>query len=351
MIEMNAHINFFEPKTTSDDLWDLLYSFLEKIWLEMHPDDPLPSKEVTKKDILLPNPDLRNYRWLAYTEDETLVIGYGRVSIYKRSSPAYEANKHIAFGILFVDKEFRRLGIGTELLKILVTKVREEKKTVFQGGSHLQSAYAFCKAFGGKVAITEEESRMNLSDVDWNMIETWKSEGSSRASGITVERFNIAAEKDIEDFCQIYTEVLNQVPKEDVEWEAKETPETRRQREDREKKLGTIWTTIISREANGTISGLTETFYYPDRATLLIQGLTGVKEEYRGRGLGKWLKAEMVSYARERFPDVRLIATDFALTNDPMIAINRRLGFKFYKKYNEYKFKVDELYRCLQKII
>jgi GNAT superfamily N-acetyltransferase len=125
MIEVNIQIKFLDPKTTSDDLWDLLYSFFEKIWLEMNPDDPIPSKESTKKDILLPNPDFRNYRWLAYNEDETLILGYSRVSIYKKSSPAYEANKHIAFGLLFVDKEFRRLGIGTELLKILVAKVIE----------------------------------------------------------------------------------------------------------------------------------------------------------------------------------------------------------------------------------
>ncbi|MFX0204998.1 MAG: GNAT family N-acetyltransferase [Candidatus Hodarchaeota archaeon] len=347
---MKTHIRIFDPEKASDELWDLLYPLFEKIWLEMHPDDPLPSKETTKKDILLPDPDMKNYRWLAYNKDETLIIGYGRVSIYKRSSPAYYENKHIAFGSLFTDQEFRRSGIGTELLKILMTKVLEEKKTVFQGGSHLPSAYAFCKAFGGKIAITEEESRLNLAEVDWNMIEAWKKDGPLKAKGASLIRFETVAEDDIEDFCQIYTEVLNQVPKEDVEWEAKETPETRRQREDREKKLGAIRTTFISKEADGTISGITETFYHPDRKTILDQGLTGVKEEYRGRGLGKWLKAEMLSYVRERFPDVGVIATDFALTNDPMIAINRRLGFKFYKKYKAYKFDVEELSRSLQKL-
>ncbi|MFX0170995.1 MAG: GNAT family N-acetyltransferase [Candidatus Hodarchaeota archaeon] len=345
---MRALIKLFEPQTASEDMWNLLYLFFKKIWLEMYPDDPIHSKETIKKDILLPNPDMKNYRWFAYDKNETQIIGYGRLSIYKKSSPAYEANAHIAFGFLYVDQEFRRLGIGTDLLKILVKKVSEEKKTVFQGGGHLQSAYAFCKAFGGKIAITEEESRLNLADIDWSMIETWKKEGPARAKGVSLERFETVAQDDIEDFCQLSTELLNQVPKEDLEWEANETPETRWLREDREKKLGTVWTTIISREANGTISGLTETFFHPDRVTLLYQGLTGVKEEYRGRGLGKWLKAEMISYVRERFPDVKSIVTDFALTNDPMIAINRSLGFKFYKKYNEYKFKVEELNRCLK---
>ncbi|MFX0125338.1 MAG: GNAT family N-acetyltransferase [Candidatus Hodarchaeota archaeon] len=348
MIDMKARFKFFEPQTASENLWNLLYLFFKKIQLEMYPDDPIHSKETIKKDILLPNPDMKNYRWFVYNKDETQIIGSSRLSIYKKSSPAYEANAHIAFGFLFVDQEFRRLGIGTDLLKILVTKALEEKKTVFQVGSHLQSAYAFCKVFGGKIAITEEESRLNLADIDWNMIEKWKKEGSSKAKGVSLKRFETVAQDDIEDFCQLSTELLNQVPKEDLEWEANETPETRRQREDREKKLGTIWTTIISREANGTISGLTETFYHPDRATLLYQGLTGVKEEYRGRGLGKWLKAEMVSYVKERFPDVKSIVTDFALTNDPMIAINRRLGFKLYKKYKDYKFKVDELTRRLK---
>ena len=52
---------------------------------------------------------------------------------------------------------------------------------------------------------------------------------------------------------------------------------------------------------------------------------------YRERGLGKWLKAEMLKYAKRTFLELKFVVTDFAVTNAPMIAINKKLGFKKVK--------------------
>ena len=84
-------------------------------------------------------------------------------------------------------------------------------------------------------------------------------------------------------------------------------------------------------------------FYFPDKQMMLNQNLTGVKEEYRGRGLGKWLKAAMLEWIKEEYPEVQIIVTGNATTNAPMLAINKRLGFKEYKSGTAYKFQVDEL--------
>ncbi|MFW9855056.1 MAG: GNAT family N-acetyltransferase [Candidatus Thorarchaeota archaeon] len=317
--------------------------FFEKFWLELNPDDPLPAREVVKKEFYLPNPDLRHSRWIVFMPDRTQVIGYGRVSVYKESSPAYEENKHVAFGALFIDAQHRRNKIGTQLLDTLVPAVMKEFKTVFQVTALNPGGIAFCEAFGGLSALTEEESRLKIEEVDWEMIRKWREEGPRRAPGVTIEKFETVDETDIVNYCNLYTEVLNQVPKGETEWEDKETPKTRREREDREKQLGTIWTTMITREKDGAISGLTETTFRSDRSSLLYQGLTGVREKYRGRGLGKWLKAEMLTFTKNNLPSVRSVATDFAVTNDPMISINRRLGFRFYKKHVEYKFNINDL--------
>ncbi|MFX1284300.1 MAG: GNAT family N-acetyltransferase [Promethearchaeota archaeon] len=337
-------INTFDPQTASDDVWEKFFEAYKKYQEEMYPGDPLPSNDRLKKEMKNPGPDPKDFRWLVFSEETNMnVIGYGRVTIYNESSPAYQSNKHVASGMLFIDKEYRRLGIGTELLMILVTKVKREQKTVFQGGSQHESGKEFCQKFGAKIALTEEENRLNLEDVDWDMINEWKIEGPKRAEGVTIEMFETVPEKDIEEYCKIYAETLNQVPKGELEWEAVETPKTRRIREKRRKLLGATWTTMITREENGVISGLTETIYNPDRETLLFQALTGVKKEYRGRGLGKWLKAEMVTYIKKTFPEVKYLVTDFSITNAPMIAINKRLGFKKHMMWTEYKFNVEDL--------
>lgn len=341
-------IVIFDPHTTSDELWGKFFQYYVRIFEEMFPDDPPPSKETIKKDMKNPHPDNKDYRWIVSEEQSSNVIGYGRVTVYNESSPAYQANKHVAFGNLFVDKSHRRLGFGTNLLKTLVNKVKDENKTIFQGGSLLESGKAFCERYGGKIALTEEESRLKLEEVNWEMLNEWIDEGTRRAEGVTIERFEAVPEKDLSDYCQLFTATINQVPKGELEWEHVETPETRRKREKRNKSLNQTWTTLITRETDGTISGLTETFYQPDQAILLFQGLTSVRKEYRGRGLGKWLKAEMLKYAKKTFPEVKVVVTDFAVTNDPMIAINKRLGFRKHKIWKEYKFNTEELSHSLK---
>ena len=58
----------------------------------------------------------------------------------------------------------------------------------------------------------------------------------------------------------------------------------------------------------------------------LYQGLTGVLREYRGRGIGVALKLRVLDFARRNgFDNIR---TFNASTNEGMLAINRRMGFK-----------------------
>jgi GNAT superfamily N-acetyltransferase len=345
---MQFSIQTFDPESTPQELWEKYFDLYEDIRREIYPDDPIPSRNMIKKSLLLPDPNLHHYRWVTFDNKSKKLIGYAMLNFHRKSSPEYEANKVQAFSDIIVQREYRRKGIGTDLLELVIRKAKEEKKKIFQSWGIPEASTSFFEAFGCKRASKEQENRLKLSEIDWNMITTWREEGSVKAKDVTLERFETVPEEDIEEYCRFFTEVVNQIPKEELEWEANVTPEVRRKFERRNQKLDIIWTTFISREGDSTISGLTETFYHPDRKTIIFQGLTGVGITYRGRGLGKWLKAEMVAYIKDAFPSVTTVATDFALVNKPMIAINRRLGFKPYKIWIGYKKEVDLL---LQKII
>ncbi|MHA2054868.1 MAG: GNAT family N-acetyltransferase [Candidatus Hodarchaeales archaeon] len=291
---MNYNFEIFDPKIASEKLWEDFYSHHTNIIKELFPDDPLQSKEMIMKSLSNPNPNFQMYRWVVRDKQNNMVIGLSKLECYKKGSPSYEANKNITFAELSVRKEYRRKGIGSELVRIMLKKAQEEEKEIFQSWGIPDISTGFFANLGGIVASKEEENRLKVSEIDWDMIESWRKDGSQRATGVSLDRFINVSEEDIKEYCQIFTEVLNQIPKEDIEWEETITPESRRISEKRREKLGNIWTTIISREADGTISGLTETVYDPDRPTMIFQGLTGVKVEYREKGLGKWLKAEML---------------------------------------------------------
>lgn len=100
----------------------------------------------------------------------------------------------------------------------------------------------------------------------------------------------------------------------------------------------------LSFEEDGRISGITEIFSSEERLYKLEQGITGVRPEFRGRGIGKWIKAKMMQYIKKEFPDIDFINTGNATTNAPMLSINNRMGFKEYKGGMSVEFDVEELY-------
>jgi RimJ/RimL family protein N-acetyltransferase len=81
---------------------------------------------------------------------------------------------------------------------------------------------------------------------------------------------------------------------------------------------------------------------------MLTQGLTGVVQNYRGQGKGKWVKAAMLLKIRDEFPDIKVISTGNATSNAPMIAINERLGFNLHHETYNMQIDTDKLGKYLK---
>jgi hypothetical protein len=182
------------------------------------------------------------------------------------------------------------------------------------------------------------------------MVNEWAKEGPERSPDSKLEFFEDCPEDIIEDYCRIYTKVLNQAPREDLDvgdWII--TPERRREAEEQNRKNGSTWLTAVTREPDGDISGLTEVWYIPSKDPLMYQDLTGVPEKYRGSGKGKWLKAIMLLEIKKRFPTVTTVVTGNATSNTPMLSINERLGFKVYKEEIVFQMPTEDLEKYLKK--
>jgi GNAT superfamily N-acetyltransferase len=100
---------------------------------------------------------------------------------------------------------------------------------------------------------------------------------------------------------------------------------------------------ILTREPDGSITGMTDVNWAPYRRALIEQWFTGVLPEARGRGLGKWIKAAMALHIRDLYPDAQWISTYNANSNAPMLRINRAMGFKPYRTGTDYQMTLDQL--------
>jgi GNAT superfamily N-acetyltransferase len=195
--------------------------------------------------------------------------------------------------------------------------------------------------------MTEVESRLKFSEVDWPMAERWAEEGARRNPQTRLEVFDGPMPEELwPDFLAQRTVMLNTMPLEGLELgEIHATPERLRHWYERAAETGEVPHEVFTREPDGVISGMTDTSWAPYRRNLIFQEFTGVLPAARGRGIGKWIKAAMLLHLRDLYPDAEWIATENAQSNDPMLSINKRLGFKPYRTSIEYQTTLDQLKR------
>lgn len=130
---------------------------------------------------------------------------------------------------------------------------------------------------------------------------------------------------------------MNQQPLGSLQLRNITTADTLRTRAELMKKTDQFWHTLLTIEPNGRISGTTECNYSLNQPDMIVQLLTGVKDEYRKRGLGKWLKAKMLLLMMNKYPEAKYVETTNTVNNEAMVSINRRMGFydkdplKFYE--------------------
>lgn len=193
--------------------------------------------------------------------------------------------------------------------------------------------------------LVESENRLDFTEINWDMVKDWITQGPSKSPGTKLEFFESRLPDEVLDqYSPVCTRLLNTIPKDDATFgEDVVTPETFKFYRSRREALGHLHHTFITREPDGAISGMTEMIFQPEKPQYIYQDLTGVIPEYRGRGLGKWLRAAMLDYVRRTLPDMRCVITGNANSNAPMLAINHALGFQAYRGQSIYEFGVDKL--------
>ncbi len=99
------------------------------------------------------------------------------------------------------------------------------------------------------------------------------------------------------------------------------------------------------------IAGSCRVYIEKEDDSVFIQhcgGLTGVAENYRGKGLAKYLKARMYLKISEDYPGFRHAITDTYPWNKYMFRINEELGFRIFNEGSIFKFTKSNLEKLIK---
>ncbi len=347
---MSIEIDVFVPQTATHEQWKRYHVFRRNRHKETYPEDPLRDDEVAEKLMKRRDPEWEALYFGAAKAGTDRLIGWLELELARDSALTYETNSHMAWVDLAVLTPHRRQGVGLALLAKAAEVAWGRDRSLLISGTDEDDGRRFIEALGAPIALTWRENRLVLDGVDWEMVKEWVAEGPSRSPETTLRFFGNYLDDDlIREFCEMANEVSNQEPRGDLDLgDEFFTPEIFKERVDSFVDAGGALHRAITVEADGRISGYTVMGYHPSEATLIRQYGTGVREIYRGRGLGKWVKAAMLLRVREELPEVKVVVTGNATINAPMLSINDRLGFKPYKDGIEVQMSLAEVEAFLE---
>jgi mycothiol synthase len=147
----------------------------------------------------------------------------------------------------------------------------------------------------------------------------------------------------LEALCELF-EVMNAALHGELEVnDEKISPAKLLENLEHERTLGIRRCLIFARDrASGRYAGFTEVEWVLGRPQVITQNGTAVHEDFRGHGLGAWLKAAMILRILRDHLEADQVRTSNAESNAPMGKINDALGFKLFLRRIVWQVNVQE---------
>jgi mycothiol synthase len=326
-----------DPRSASREWWERFHAYRRHKQAETRPEDVLMPDAMA--EARMQREDAFMFRRYFCMEDKERVWSGWTARAHKPGTPEYEGNKHLLYGDVYVLKAARRQGLGRRWVAVGLELMREYDCSVLTVNSEEEDGHSFLQWLGAQPRLRERENWLDLAEVDWGLVEEWVAQGQARnpATELVFYENRVPVEA-LAEFCLAFTEISNLVPLEELDAGPEVvTVEVAEDWFSQQALMQGVIHTYLTREKDGSISGLTGVNYLPHEENRVGQGLTGVRTAYRGRGLGKWLKAAMLLEVQKRYPQARWVVTGNANSNEPMLGINHKLGFRLHREVVVYQ--------------
>ena len=334
-------IHAFDPQTASLDLWSSFHTCRRALAAELDADDPLLSDAETEIEMHRVDPLYDCRRWIVVAEGE--VIGSARAAFRKPGAPNAAEHAPFLFASGGVRSEARRRGAGSLMLRQIHTLMHNLDKSVLTLAAHSEPGHAFLTKVGAVAKLSTVSSRALLSQLDWPLLREWKETASTW--GLEWECYAGRAPREtllalLPEFTALFADVpLGDLQIGPVQYEI-EGYDRWYETLDR---VGGAHHLMVLRKPDRSVAGLTEAMWDSRMPAVAYQHFTAVARPWRGRGLGKALKAAILRQVHESHPGAEIMRTANAETNAVMRAINAQAGFKPHRRFVEYQITRETL--------
>jgi len=207
---------------------------------------------------------------------------------------------------------------------------------------------AFAVRLGARAARVNRTSELPMSDVAWDLMQSWIDAVRARALGYRLDFWDGPFPGELAGDAAAFHHMVQAKPRDglhlvDVILHADHVVELDRALVE----AGRQRWTIFVRDVSGRCVGGTEVTFESWDPAVAVQQNTAIDRAHGGLGLAKWAKASMLDRIRRERPDVERVRTSNAFSNAPMLAINTALGFKIIQARTEWQGQTADLRRAL----
>lgn len=343
-----SSIQSIDIKNLPEALAGPLNAHYNAIRAERLPDDPpIPLEEDLLAWRNIPSMDVID-EWIAWDERGDQIVLVAEMETW-----LVEDNKNLGFFDISVLPEYRQQGLARRVLKLVLDQADALGKNSLLARTYdrIPAGGIFLERMGGVRGLETHTNQLRLAELDRQLLVDWLDLGKNLSARFNQGWWGPAyPESDIQAIVELW-DIENDAPRDNlvIEREIITVDQIREWEHFNQARGNQRWSLFAQDRDSGRFAGFTEVFWHPNRPHILNQGFTGVHPDFRGHGLGRWLKATMLQRVQEERPHVTLVRTGNANSNAPMLAINHKMGFKPYLASTLWQVGTPEIRNYLEK--
>jgi GNAT superfamily N-acetyltransferase len=243
--------------------------------------------------------------WVARAPDTRLVALAWLVRVRPRT-PLDHARTCSA--LIGVHPGFRGRGLAKALLREIASFADRQGYDVMESVWKNDATRGFMGHLRGPTLTPKDGHRLRIADVPRSWLRQWIETGHARSPNARIDEFQGALPRSAaKAYLRAWTHLQSLEPLQIVEMRLDSIVERWYRQESARRESGEHWLSLVARDGDDQIMGLIEAVYSPQVPRVLLVRVCGALASYNGRGLRKWLQAELLLRVQAEFPGVAYV--------------------------------------------